>query len=148
MKQHTAFSQHTLKWIEAYSHDADGVADSCMHVGMYVCTCVCVYVCMHACMYICTVCMYVCIYVCMYVCTSAWRVDGRLMALDFFPCPHSFIYAATWCVRWPRHTTTNFSAHLEEFPSVFFWAVSYNWNFALMLPGPLLPYEMRRCCSY
>ena len=27
--------------------------------------------------------------------SSAWRVDGRLMALDFLPCPRSFYYTAT-----------------------------------------------------
>ena len=72
----------------------------CMYVCIDVCICVCMYIRMYVCMYVCMyacmyVCMHACVYVCMYVCTSAWRVDGRLMALDFLPCPRSFYYAAT-----------------------------------------------------
>ena len=102
----------------------------CMCVSVNVCACVCVqcmcvhvhacvsaHVCMYECMYVC-----VCMYVCMYVCK--WAAHG----IGFSPLP-PFLYftlpRVTRCVRWPRHAATIFSAHLEEFPSVFSgqWAI-------------------------
>ena len=101
----------------------------CMYVRTYVCMYVCMYACMYVCMYICMyVCMYACMYVCMYVCTSTWRVDGRLMALDFLPCPHSNYYTPTCKVAWSLAPSNRYhlSAHFEEFLLTACWVVSYN----------------------
>ena len=96
-----AYIRTYTTYIHRHTHISIIQLCGCVHVWEYVCMHVCMYVSMYVCMYVYVcecVCMYVCacvLYVCMYVCTSAWRVDGRLMALDFLPCPRSYYYAAT-----------------------------------------------------